>query len=291
MNKYLQRFATSLIFALTLESSQLSYASDESFPFEALPKGVRGIVIKQAAAERIADGKNLSDIAVVKKEWREFVNEGVQPWGPCWKAYLGVTPANENLYRIFFNGILECRKDPDDKSPAYIRPLLPLMNLSVKVLDLPTDIDAIWYYMITDNLQLFFEVVGDKCRILIATKSMIAMRMKSMKMSDELKAKLDDIMTKWDDSTAPVGFFWRYGAEHRLTWFEYLITQNLSSISSCNLFENWEKSVQSEAPTGRGPGQRNFLLRFESKLELRQLPWAWSMEPCAQHAKTLGKSI
>ena len=246
MNKYLKRFAISFILTLTLVLPQLSYASNEIFPFENLPKDVRGIVIKYVAADFIATGKGFNELGGVNRRWkselREFVNQGMQPWQPCWRAYLGVTPANEAIYRTFFNATLECRKDPSDKNPAHILPFIPLMNLSVKAFVLPADIEASKYLVITDKLQRFFEVGGSKGHILFATKAMITMRMKSMNMSDKLKAKLDEIMANWDDSVAPVGIFWRWSDDGDLTWFDSLITQDLTSISSCNIFENWKKS-------------------------------------------------
>lgn len=204
------------------------------------------MVLKHVAADRIADGKGFGDLAVVSKGWgielREAVKQGMQPWQPCWKAYLGVTPANEQVYRTFFSGILECRRDVNDKDPAYVLPLLPLMNLSTRTLDLPADITASKYLIITDHVQRFFQIGGDKDHILFATKAMIAIRMKSLNMSVELKAKLDEIMTQWDESIAPIGIFWRYSYSKDLTWFSYLITQDFPSISSCNLFENWQAS-------------------------------------------------
>ena len=245
MNKYLKRFAISFILTLTLVLPQLSYASNEIFPFENLPKDVRGIVIKYVAADFIATGKRFNELEDVNRRWkselREFVNQGMQPWQPCWRAYLGVTPANEAIHRTFFNATLECRKDPRAKDPTHILSFEPLMDLSVKAFVLPADIEDSKYLVITDKLQRFFEVGGSKSHILFATKAMITMRMKSMNMSDKLKAKLDEIMENWDDSVAPVGIFWRWSDDGDLTWFDSLITQDLTSISSCNIFENWEK--------------------------------------------------
>jgi hypothetical protein len=244
-----------------LDSSQLTPASHEVSPFDTLPKDIRGIILKDAAAYYIANGKNFYDLEAVRRvlsrkpgtELCEFVNQGLQPWQPCWRAYLGVTPENEQLYRTFFNGVLECRRDPTDKDPAYTLPLIPLMNLSVTDLALPADIPASKYLVVTDQMKRFFEVGGSKTHILFATKAMIAMGMKSMKMSPELKEKLENVMSKWDDAVAPVGFFWRWSDDENLTWIDYLITQDLSSISCCNLLANWHKAA---ARTTRHHGAR-----------------------------------
>ena len=66
--------------------------------------------------------------------------------------------------------------------------------------------------------------------------------MKTMKMPDDLKAKLNEIMNKWDNSLAPVGIFWRLSDDNNLTLFDYLVTQDLPSISAHNLFGNWQKA-------------------------------------------------
>jgi hypothetical protein len=277
MNKYLRRFATSFIFTLTLASPQLVCASDEAFTFENLPKDVRGVIVKYVAADFIAAGKRyneLEDVNSKNKRWkselREFVNQGMHPWQPCWRAYLGMTPANEQIYKTFFNATLECRKDPKDKEPAHILPFIPLMNLSVKAFNLPADIEASKYLVITDKFQRFFEVGGSKGHILFATKAMITMRMKSMNMSPELKAKLDEIMANWDESVAPVGIFWRWSDNGDLTWFDYLVTQDLTSISSRNIFDNWKKCVQRRAAHD-WPPVAAFHVCFEPKLELQTI--------------------
>jgi hypothetical protein len=279
MNKYLLRLAAFLIFTLAFASPHISYASDEIFPFEGLPKDVRGIVIKYVAADFIAAGKRFNELEDVnrknrrwKSELREFVNQGMQPWQPCWRAYLGVIPANEQIYKTFFNATLECRKDPKDKEPAHILPFIPLMNLSVKAFNLPADIEASKYLVITDKLQRFFEVGGSKGHILFATKAMITMRMKSMNVSDKLKAKLDEIMANWDESVAPVGIFWRWSDNGDLTWFDYLVTQDLTAISSVNIFENCKKSDRGGLwPTSCDAVMRMFHVCFEPKLELQTI--------------------
>jgi hypothetical protein len=257
MNKYLRRFSTFFIFALALASPQLVCASDEFFPFENLLLELKEKVIDQVIVDRIVNGESLTDVALIHTEWRALVNSSVRPWHPGWKAYLGVTPANEQIYRTFFNATLECRHNRADKDPAYVLPFLPLMNLSVKAFDLPSDIKASKNLVITHNTQRFFEVGGSKTHILIATKAMIAAGMKSMLMSVELKAKLDEVMTQWDKTVAPIGIFWRYSNSEDLTWFAYLITQDLSSISSINLYENWKKSVRR-----RGAGASEYGVEF-----------------------------
>ncbi len=100
MNKHLQFFATIILFSLTLASPQLSYGSyEDSFPFENLPPGVRGMILKRFAADSIAEGKSFGEVAPVSKKWkaelREFVKQDLEPWQPCWKAYLGVKPVNK----------------------------------------------------------------------------------------------------------------------------------------------------------------------------------------------------
>jgi hypothetical protein len=270
MNKYLRRFSTFFIFALALASPQLVCASDEAFPFEDLSLELKQKVIDQVVVDRIINGKSLTDVALVHTECRALVNSSVRPWHPGWKAYLGVTPANEKIYRTFFNATLECRKDPSDKDPAHILPLIPLMNLSVRDLDLPTDINASKYLVITDKTQRFFEAGGSKSHILIATKSMISARMKSMKMSDELKARLDGIMMNWNDSSFPVGIFWRWSNDDNLAWFDSLIAQDLTAISSRNIVENWLKAWQCGA-VHFPVCMRQLHVRFEPQLELQTI--------------------
>jgi hypothetical protein len=48
-------------------------------------------------------------------------------------------------------------------------------------------------------------------------------------------------MKSWNAEQAPAGIFWRWGDEHNLTWFDYLVTSSLKGISGENLFENWKK--------------------------------------------------
>lgn len=243
MSRYLQHLSAFFVFALTLLSPQISCASGT---FESFNNDIRGVIIKQAVADRIVDGKSLGDIAVVNKQWNKFFKEALQPWQPCWKAYLGITPENEQVYRALFNSTLECRKNPTDKDPAYKLSFDQLTNLSVRSLDLPAGIDASEHLLITDKLQQFFEVAGNKIHILIATKSMISQRMKSMMMSKEPKGSINvlkNIMTKWKDSVAPVGILWRWSGDNNLTRFDFLVTLDLSAISSMSLYDNWKKGT------------------------------------------------
>lgn len=50
------------------------------------------------------------------------------------------------------------------------------------------------------------------------------------------------LMVGWDADKAPFGIFWRWGNDKNLTC-DYLTTDSASMISSCNLLENWQKSV------------------------------------------------
>jgi hypothetical protein len=52
-----------------------------------------------------------------------------------------------------------------------------------------------------------------------------------------------DIYGKWNES-APVGIFWTWGGWNNLEWYDYLITEDLKTLSNDNLYEKWARRAQ-----------------------------------------------
>ena len=118
MKIHLKLIASLFVMTLALVAPQMLHAT-ELFLFEELPKPMRGIVVKQVAADRINNDESFGSLAAVNKRWaielREFVNQDMlSRWSPCWKAFNGVTPQNEDIIRSFYGSKFQYR--PDRKS-------------------------------------------------------------------------------------------------------------------------------------------------------------------------------
>ncbi len=235
MKTNLKLIASSLFISLALLSPQVTLAS-----YETLPTDIRKMILKQVAQDSIAADKTFGEVAAVNHRWAAdlgaAVNEDLQPWQPCWKAYLGITAENENVYRQFYNGVLEYRKDPSDPEPTLTLPFAALMNLfSDRTFDLSKCGDASKYLRITTSVKEFFKVKeenSNKVVILACPYNVI---------KKNHAAKFEVSMQKWEQKDAPVGLFWRWGDFEDLSWYDYLTCLSLEAMAVENLEENWYK--------------------------------------------------
>jgi hypothetical protein len=107
-------------------------------------------------------------------------------------------------------------------------------------LNLSTCGDTGNYLVITTDVERFFKVGGDNQN---RTVILIALRQSIEQEINAAAKPFASIMPGWDAAKAPVGIFWRRGNAPETSWFDYLTTSSLSSISSENLFENWKKRI------------------------------------------------
>ncbi len=160
-----------------------------------------------------------------------------------------MTPQNEQSYKKLFNGRLRCWRSVFDQDPLCILSLLPLENLSNVSLSLPEDISACQYLDITINVQSFFAVRQDKCHFLLATKSMIACRMKFMTLSIYDKQGLETLLSKWDEQINPVAVISRYSDREITPMWEYSLIDKYLTVSVKPTYEKlgmttWDKSIE-----------------------------------------------
>lgn len=201
------------------------------------------------------DGKtNPGDLRLVCREWRHIIDGLIKGEFAQKPAYASLHPIWKSLVKATYVGL---GNDAFCETFAKLRLIYHPLPLTSKEVILPFSGlknpfcgtfnlaelgDSAQDIRFTTSLKDFFEIGGSKGHVLFATKAMFAQTMKTMKMPDDLKAKLNEIMNKWDNSLAPVGIFWRLSDDNNLTLFDYLVTQDLPSISAHNLFGNWQKA-------------------------------------------------
>ncbi len=95
--------------------------------------------------------------------------------------------------------------------------------------------DSSEYLRITTDPEKFFNIDenGKRLIILIAPRFLIEEKIGSSAKTFE------PIMAKWNEADAPIGIFYRMEYWKNVSWYYYLTTKNIISISKNNLYENW----------------------------------------------------
>jgi hypothetical protein len=159
------------------------------------------------------------------------------------------------LNRISSNPVLDGTLVYEGASkPFKIRDMVKdgIFNLSDPTFSDPTYGAASNHLVITTDPEKFFKVVKNSVKLvmLIAPWSSIHNNLKTS------SAPFEPIMKEWDEKTAPIGIFWRMERWEKSEFYDYLISQDLASISKNNLLENYKLAtfVGSNGNRGKGAG-------------------------------------
>ncbi len=206
---------------------------------------VRYLCIKQAAMYQILDEKstvNISNLALVCKEWAKFIQDELAVGKDCWKALHGIkTPEDEAISQIFQKARLVYKPNKNNDEGKIEWLFSNLEKLHNGVFDFSKCGEIYKYLRITTSLSTFFapeEGINARLNILIATKYLInKFRSTTAKPFAGIKDR------RWHKDTAPVGIFWRMsdgGTEHG---YAYLTTESIEWISGTSLHTAREASL------------------------------------------------
>jgi len=126
--------------------------------------------------------------------------------------------------------------------------------------------DTANYLLISTNRDHFFTIEEEnkhKTVILITPRYLI-----EQGINNSTTHPLVPVIAGWDADKAPVGmFFWQWANSKKLTWFDYLTTESMASISSRDLFDNWSRArlawcTMCPRDGGRGGARLSFTVSF-----------------------------
>jgi len=203
------------------------------------------------------------DFRLVCKKWKDIVDNHIAPdmkvedsWEQKRRDFWieSLVSVYGDDCRTFLNGALQYTPDvgapillliADLKHPFSGQFPLSRCGNAGTYLDIRTGIRK---GKITEN--------SNKVEIYFTPKFLVDMDTKSA-------AHLARILPTWDHAIAPFGIFWNWGNWDNLDWFEYLTTEDINSISHCNLLNLFDKSSASLDPLswlGRDIECKNFML-------------------------------
>lgn len=247
-------------------------------------------LLRSLFALAVARGVDPSNLRLVCKDWKMIIDEQISKdenglinynfvryfaLPPIWKmivksSYGGI---GRDDYEKFLGGRLIYRETPEIEDMEL--PVSYLGNPFKGTFDL-TKCGGVWKHLvITTDIERFFKVGGDnenKIVVLITLRNLVRYKIKSTAAIFE-EILFDWDIYNWEAPQSPIGIFWKLGnSPKELANVDCLIKKTVSSLSSCNLYENWKKS---ETPLGQSvvpiSSVALFLEKFRIDFEPRSL--------------------
>ena len=226
MKMNLKQFIISLLLVLTLGSVDQVHSTDLiNINFNDLNnKHMKIFIIQEAAKNLYDEGKNPLALALVNKEFSDVISQNRKTFmKPCWKAFNGITPGNENLFEIFLSGhlIFKPNANSDKGMVSQKIPLLSAVDLS------KCGKTSKFIMITTDPLALFSKKInGGKCVLFIGLYSLIEKRFNST-----LKS-LKPMESRWDIKNNPFCIIFRDGNwKHKFINYVPTSLEHMSSKS------------------------------------------------------------
>jgi hypothetical protein len=142
----------------------------------------------------------------------------------------------EEIYRLFYNGKLVYKPDPNSDAGRIDLPIASLSNPLEGRFDLSRCGDT-WKYLSihTGYKKGYIAENKDKVEIWFVPRFMVEREISST------ARHLQPIMDRWSAMGAPIGIIWTWWNDD-LKYYDYLTTQAPENLSDNNLYEKWVSS-------------------------------------------------
>jgi hypothetical protein len=153
-----------------------------------------------------------------------------------------VAQGYEAIYQRFLNGVLVYRPQPGNDAGMIKLPIADLKpNPLEGTFDLSLCGDAGKYLSISTGYRKVIKPKNaKKVEIWLAPRFLIEKELATT------ASHFNAIIGKWT-ADAYVGIFWNWGGDNNLSWFDYLVSQDIENLSKNNLYENWAQGASADA--------------------------------------------
>jgi len=226
------------------------------FSDQRLPGDMRRILIKYAAKAKYEgeNGRygNPLHLALVCREWNTIISASKNEVGtPCWKWLHGVmTPQDEQELKIFLNGRLICKPNPESDEGIVELRISDLAQPLSGAFNLSQCSDAVKNYpYIGTGLRIGVTKAHEDIAEIFIIPWFLAQKLSQTPAGSYLLP----IMEQWDPAVAPFGIFYHWWAESN-EYYVYCTWATLSDLSKNNLRALYvsEKSTRVMGASGRG---------------------------------------
>jgi hypothetical protein len=188
----------------------------------------------------------LGNLALVCKEWQMVISDEMKVGTPSWKAWYGVTPANEDIYQQFLGGALIYRPDPQSDEGMITLKISALSNPLEGTFDLSQCGTTGRSLSISTGYRNVYTPANDNnVEIWLTPRFLVDKKMPHLAPNHHIRA----VVGKWDGERAPFGIFWTWGgwnAADQIAYCDYLTKESMGALSTEHLLKKYHKSATIE---------------------------------------------
>jgi hypothetical protein len=212
-------------------------------PFERCPIEIRSIILERAVIYNYLSYDKTGNLECVCQTWRAIIEQDAMK-----KSIESIK--HEKIYQRFLKGVLIYRPQEGSDNGRIDLPIAALENPLEGTFDLSQCGDVGNYLSISTGYRKGRRAENaNKLEIWFVPRFLIEKELTTT------AGHFKDIYVKWNDK-APVGIFWTWGGWDNLTYYDYLITENLDTLSNNNLYEKWRVAAGRHWVRRRGDGRR-----------------------------------
>lgn len=223
---------------------------------------------ERAQKQRVAEERRQKELAE-EAERQQQLTVSRRPMG---MPIPEIARGYEEIYRLFYNGKLVYKPDPNSDAGRIDLPIASLANPLEGTFDLSRCGDT-WKYLSIHTGYKKGKIASnkDKVEIWFVPRFMVENDLTKTGIFSSSPAKhLQPIMDKWPAEVAPIGILWTWWNDD-IKYYDYLTTQAPENLSDNNLYEKWMWSWPAEGGSrgGRewGGVVRGFHVHFVNKDE------------------------